>query len=72
MAAQDQRPFTRNFQAKIIKNSANPKCWFCEKFEENVDHLVSRCPIIAPNEYLQRHDMVGEYIIWKICQHYNA
>ena len=72
MAAQDQSIFTGNFQAKIIKNSADPKCWFCEKFEKSVDHLVSGCPIIAPNEYLQRHDMVGEYILWKICQHYNA
>ena len=39
IAAQDQRLFTRNYQAKIIKNGADPKCWFCEKFEKIVDHL---------------------------------
>ena len=72
MAAQNQNLFTRNYQAKIIKNAANPKCWFCEKFQETVDHLVSRCPIMTTNEYLQRHDRVGQYIHWKICQHYNA
>ena len=27
---------------------------------------------MTPNEYLQRHDTVGEYIHWKIFQHYNA
>ena len=27
---------------------------------------------MTPNEYLQRHDGVGQYIHWKICQHYNA
>ena len=27
---------------------------------------------MTPNEYLQRHDRVGQYIHWKICQHYNA
>ena len=27
---------------------------------------------MTPNEYLQRHDRVGEYIHWKICPHYNA
>ena len=33
MAAQEaQSAFTRNYQAKIIKNHADPKCWFCEKF----------------------------------------
>ena len=27
---------------------------------------------MTPNEYLQRHDRVGQYIHWKICQHYYA
>ena len=46
MAAQDQSLFTRNYQAKIIKNGTDSKYWFCEKFEENVDHLVSGCTIM--------------------------
>ena len=37
--------------------------------EETVDHLVSGCPIITPNEY---YDRVRQYTQWKICQHYNA
>ena len=72
MAGQDQSLFTRNYSAKIIKNGADPKCQFCEKCEETVDHLVSGCPIKAPNQYLQRHDRVGQYIQRKIYQHYNA
>ena len=51
------RLFTLNHLAKIINNSADPKCWFCKKFEETVDHLVSGCPIMTPNEYLL--DMIG-------------
>ena len=27
---------------------------------------------MTPNEYLKRHDRVGQYINWKICQHYKA
>ena len=27
---------------------------------------------MTPNGYLQRHDRVGQYIHWEICQHYNA
>ena len=56
MAAQDQIIFTRSYQAKIGKDGADPKCRTCEKFEETVDHIVSGCPIMTPDEYLQRHD----------------
>ena len=66
MAAQDQNLFTKNYLAKIIKNGADPKCRFCDKFEETVDHLLSGCPIMTSNEYLQRHDRVGQYTHWKI------
>ena len=72
MASQDQSLFTRNYQAKIIKNSVDPKCRFCNKYEETVDCLVCGRAIMTPNEYLQRHDRVGQYIHWKICQHYYA
>ena len=27
---------------------------------------------MTPNEYLQLHNILGQYIKWKICQHYNA
>ena len=33
MTTQDQSFFTRNYQAKIIINGADPKCRFCEKFD---------------------------------------
>ena len=72
MAAQDQNLLTRNYHTKIIKNGADPKCWFGEKFEETVGHIVYGCPVMTPNEYLQRHNRVGQYIHWKICQHYNT
>ena len=38
----------------------------------NADHLVSDCPVIRPTEYKNRHDRVGHYIHWKICQHCKA
>ena len=72
MVAQDQSLFTRNYQVKIIKNGADPKCWFCDKSKEIVDHLVSGCSRMTPNENLQTHDRVSQYIYGKICQHYNA
>ena len=41
------KPFKQKLLLKT--NGADPKCRFCEKFEETVDRLVSGCPIITPN-----------------------
>ena len=72
MAAQDQSLFTRNYQSKIVKNGTDPKCRFCDQYDETIDHLVSGCPILTPNEYKNRHDRVGQYLYWKICKYYNT
>ena len=61
-----------NYQAKITINCAYPKYWACDKLEKIIDHVVPGCFIMTPNEYLQRHDQVGQYIHWKIWQQYNS
>ena len=71
VAAQDQALYTRSYQAKIILNGTNPLCRICRKYEETVDHIISGCPVLAPKEYMDRHDKIGQYIHWKLCQHYN-
>ena len=69
LAAQDQSLFTRNYQANILRNGFDPKCRFCEDKVETIDHLVSGCSILTPNEYKNRHDRVGQYLHWNICKH---
>jgi len=71
LAAQDQSLFTRNYQANVIHNGADPKCRFCDEKLETIDHLVSGCSILTPNEYKNRHDRVGQYLHWKIFRHYS-
>ena len=71
VAAQDQSLFTRNFQANILHNGADPRCRFCKISTKTIDHLILGCTILAPNEYTNRHNRVGQYIHWKICNHYN-
>ena len=44
----------------------------CDQYDEIVDHLVSGCLVIRHTEYKNRRDGVGEYIHWKICQHYKV
>ena len=29
---------------------------------------LSGCPVLAPNEYKNRHDRVGQYLHWMICK----
>ena len=70
IAAQDQYLFTRNYQANILKTGVDDKCRFCDKFTETIDHLISSCSILAPTEYKNRHDRVGQYLHWTICKHY--
>ena len=72
LAAQDQSLNTRNYQANILNNGTDPKCRFCSKHVETIDHLVSGCPVLTPNEYMKRHDRVGQYLHWCICKHYGV
>ena len=66
IAAQNQNLPTRKFQAKILVYGADPKCRVCDKHTETIGHLVSGCLILAPTEYLNRHDGLGQSIHW--CQ----
>jgi len=61
VAAQDQAISTNYFKNKILKEETESKCRLCKQHEETIDHLTSRCPILAKNEYLMRHD--------KVCTH---
>ena len=72
VAAQDQSLFTRNVQANILHNGADPRCRVCNTSTETIGHLISGCTILAPNEYTNRHNPVEQYIPWKICNHYNT
>ena len=71
LAAQDQSLFTRNYQANVLHYGADPKCRFCDEKIESIDHLVSGCSLLTPNEYKNRHDSVGQYLHWKICKEYS-
>ena len=55
-----------------MKNGADPRCRICIQYEETIDHLISGCPTLAPNEYLNRHNRVAQYLHWNICKHYGA
>ncbi len=70
IAAQDQSLPTRNYQKHIMKQNTLSKCRMCGSWEETINHIVSGCPTLAKKEYIYRHDRVGTFIHWKLCQHY--
>ena len=43
----------------------------CLKAEEHISHIVAGCEVLAPVEYLQRHNKVAGYIYWRICKNLN-
>ena len=67
-----QSLFTRNFLANILHNGADPRCRFCNTSTKTIDHLISGCTIIVPNEYTNRHNQAGQYIHRKICNLYDT
>jgi hypothetical protein len=61
VTAHDPAVGNNSFKNKILKEKSDSKCRLCKEHKEIIDHLASRCPILAKNEYLKRHGRVGAY-----------
>ena len=68
IAAQDQALATKNYLSHISKTISDDLCRMCKSKPETIDHIVAGCSTIAATEYLERHNQVGRYIHWRICQ----
>ena len=71
IAAQDQSLATRYYRNRIIKDGTDPRCRMCNKYDETIEHITSGCPILAPTEYLHRHNRVAAYVHQNILKAYN-
>ena len=58
------------YQARILKNRADPICQLCTHSEETIDHMISECPRIVNTEYLQQHNQVAKCIQCTLCKHF--
>ena len=54
----------------IDKTGESPLCRMSRVENETVSPILSQCKMLAQKEYKKRHDNVGRYIRWKICEKY--
>ena len=68
LAAQDQSLATNNYKKMITKTKSDDMCRVCKSKPETIDHIVAGCSLLAPTEYLKRHNEIGKYLHWSICR----
>ncbi|XP_044754301.1 uncharacterized protein LOC123313441 [Coccinella septempunctata] len=61
VAIQDQVIPTRAYIKRITnRNIPTDVCRKCSKFLETVQHVTSSCPILAPRDYMERHNAMAK------------
>jgi len=68
IAAQDQALQTRYHVAKILQTETDSKCILYKQSDETAEHIISACPILAKEQYLNRHDRVCAELHFNICK----
>ena len=61
-AAQNNAVRTNHIKARIYKTHQISKCRLCCDRDETINHIISECSKLAPNEYKTRLNWVGEVI----------
>ncbi|KAI5729148.1 hypothetical protein M8J77_026088 [Diaphorina citri] len=62
-AIQDQVMKTRNYIRHIMKVQIDSDlCRLCNQITESIQHLSGGCSVLAPKEYTNRHNLVGNII----------
>lgn len=61
LAIQDQVVATRMYQKNVAKlDIPSDRCRKCFQAPEKIQHLTSSCPILAPRDYLERHNSMAK------------
>ena len=68
IAAQDQTLKTKYHATKILWTEADSKCRHSKQFAERVEHIISACPLLAKEQYMQRYDRVCAQLYFNIIK----
>jgi hypothetical protein len=66
VAPQDQALQTKYYATKILNTQTDSKCRLCHKFDETIDHIISACPILAKEQYIDTHDRVSAQLHFNV------
>ena len=61
-AIQENAISTKYMKKHVYKTTDDDTCRACKEYPETVQHIISKCPILAPTKYLERHNNVCKYI----------
>lgn len=64
LAVQDMELCLIETETNILQISSHSKCRFCDTFDVTIDHYVSGCIVLIPNEYKCHHNKVEQYLHW--------
>ena len=67
-AIQEQAITTKYIETHIHKSTDNDTCRLCNQYPETIHHILSGCPILAPNKYTERHDNVGKLLFINLAK----
>lgn len=63
LSIQDRVVPTKNYRKYILhQDIENDDCRLCKQSVENIDHILNSCVILAPTDYLERHNHVAKII----------
>ena len=69
-AIQDQVVKTRNYQKFIMKQNVDDICRACHQKSETIQHITAGCSVLAPTDYLSRHNLTAGIIHQQIVKFY--
>ena len=68
IAAQDQALANKYHYTKILQTEADNKCGLCKQFDETTEHIISTCPAVAKERYIERDDRLCDELHFNICK----
>ena len=68
IAAQNQALQIKYHATKILRTETDSNCILCQQFDETAEHIISACPIVAQEQYLNRYDTVCAQLHFNICK----
>jgi hypothetical protein len=57
-----------NLAFKGLNTETDSKCRMCQQSDETIDHIISACPILAKEQYINRHERVCAQLHFNICK----